>query len=76
MLWAPAHSPFDLRATQVFFNERNRVVQVLVSLRAAFRNQLFDLFKDVRVKRLEGQLFKFPLDRVHSQPVSQGSVNL
>ena len=70
------HRPLRARTTQILFDLVDDISQVFFALGRPLRDEAVDLLVDLRVQRLERQLFELPLHHVHAEAMSQRRVDL
>ena len=76
VLRAPGDGAFDLADAQVLLDLEADLPQVLLTGGSPLGDHVLDLVVDARVQRFEGTILQLPLDGIHTQPVSQWSVDL
>ena len=76
VLGATGDRPLDLVNPQVLLDLETHLTQVLLACRGPLGHHVLNLLVHARVEGLEGAVLQLPLDRVHSQAVSKGRVDL
>jgi len=76
VLGTPVDRRFDAGLGQVLLSLIDHLTQLSFALRRGLGDHPDDLVVDLRLQGGERQVFQFPLDRVHAQPVGQRSEDL
>ena len=76
MLGAAGDYTLNVVFLQVSVDHVNDLSQIFFTGRGALGHHVLDLVIDLGIEHLEGTVFKFPLDGVHTQAVRQRGINL